>query len=82
MAVALSDVKTKSDNAETPTKDETEQDSAREYKTVRRYYALWLSSDFFISKPSDFLFDVQSLARASRCWAKRQDSGRITSWSR
>ena len=77
MAVALSDFEPKlttsssrtpkSDHAETPTKDETEQDSAREYKTVRRYYAFWLSSDFFISKPSDFLFDVQSLARASRC---------------
>ena len=48
----MSDFQPKSDNAETPTKDETEQDSAREYKTVRRYYELWLSSDFFISKPS------------------------------
>ena len=40
MAVALADFQPKADNAETPTKDETEQDSACEYKTVRRYYDL------------------------------------------
>jgi len=56
MAVALADFQPKEDNAER--EKETEQDSACEYKTVRRYYELWLSSDFFISKPSDFLFAV------------------------